>query len=54
MKQEPIYVGIDVSKSRPEAGERHCRRQQRVDSGRGQDRTLRGVAPVECAIDGWS
>ena len=26
----------------------------RVDSGRGQDRTLRGVAPVECAIDGWS
>ena len=28
--------------------------QQRVDSGRGQDRTLRGMAPVECAIDGWS
>ena len=26
----------------------------RVDSGRGQDRTLRGKAPVECAIDGWS
>ena len=26
----------------------------RVDSGRGQDRTLRGMAPVECAIDGWS
>ena len=26
----------------------------RVDSGRGQERTLRGVAPVECAIDGWS
>ena len=29
-------------------------RQLLVDSGRGQDRTLRGVAPVECAIDGWS
>ena len=28
--------------------------QLRVDSGRGQDRTLRGVMPVECAIDGWS
>ena len=28
--------------------------QERVDSGRGQDRTLRGKAPVECAIDGWS
>ena len=27
---------------------------RRVDSGRGQDRTLRGKAPVECAIDGWS
>ena len=27
---------------------------ERVDSGRGQDRTLRGKAPVECAIDGWS
>ena len=26
----------------------------RVDSGKGQDRTLRGKAPVECAIDGWS
>ena len=26
----------------------------RVDYGRGQDRTLRGMAPVECAIDGWS
>ena len=26
----------------------------RVDSGRGQDRTLRGMAPVECAICGWS
>ena len=26
----------------------------RVDSGRGQDRTLRGMASVECAIDGWS
>ena len=26
----------------------------RVDSGRGQNRTLRGKAPVECAIDGWS
>ena len=25
-----------------------------VDSGRGQDRTLRGMAPVERAIDGWS
>ena len=25
----------------------------RVDSGRGQNRTLRRVAPVECAIDGW-
>ena len=24
----------------------------RVDSGRGQDRTLRGMASVECAIDG--
>ena len=24
----------------------------RVDSGRGQDRTLRGMSPVECAIDG--
>ena len=29
-------------------------RQVRVDSGRGQDRTLRGKAPVEGAIDGWS
>ena len=28
--------------------------QVRVDSGRGQDRTLRGKAPVECTIDGWS
>ena len=28
--------------------------QARVDSGRGQDRTLRRKAPVECAIDGWS
>ena len=28
--------------------------QTRVDSGRGQDRTLRGKAPVECAIDDWS
>ena len=28
--------------------------QERVDSGRGQDRTLRGMAPVERAIDGWS
>ena len=26
----------------------------RVDSGRGQNRTLRGMEPVECAIDGWS
>ena len=26
----------------------------RVDSGRRQDRTLRGMAPVECGIDGWS
>ena len=26
----------------------------RVDSGRGQDRTLRGKVPVECTIDGWS
>ena len=26
----------------------------RVDSGRGQDRTLRGKVPVESAIDGWS
>lgn len=25
-----------------------------ADSGRGQDRTLRGKALVECAIDGWS
>ena len=25
-----------------------------VDSGRGQDCTLRGKAAVECAIDGWS
>ena len=25
----------------------------RVDSGRGQDRTLRGIVSVECAIDGW-
>ena len=29
-------------------------RQLRVDSGRGQDRTLRGKAAVESAIDGWS
>ena len=29
-------------------------RQVRVDSGRGQDRTLRGMGSVECAIDGWS
>ena len=29
-------------------------RHLRGDSGRGQDRTLRGKAPVECAIDGWS
>ena len=28
--------------------------QLRVVSGRGQDRTLRGMASVECAIDGWS
>ena len=28
--------------------------QYRVDSGKGQDRTLRGKVPVECAIDGWS
>ena len=28
--------------------------QEGVDSGRGQDRTLRGKAPVECTIDGWS
>ena len=28
--------------------------QVRVDSGRGQDRTLRGEAAIECAIDGWS
>ena len=28
--------------------------QDRVDSGRGQNRTLRGMASVECAIDGWS
>ena len=28
--------------------------EKRVDSGRGQDSTLRGKAPVECAIDGWS
>ena len=27
---------------------------QRVDSGRGQDRTLRGKAAIESAIDGWS
>ena len=26
----------------------------RVDSGRGQDRTLRGNTPVECTKDGWS
>ena len=26
----------------------------RVDSGRGWDRTQRGMAPIECAIDGWS
>ena len=26
----------------------------RVDSGRGQNRTLRGMASFECAIDGWS
>ena len=26
----------------------------RVDSGRGQDRTLRGKVPVECTKDGWS
>ena len=25
----------------------------RVDSGKGQDCTLRGMTPVECAIDGW-
>ena len=25
---------------------------KRVDSGRGQDRTLRGMTPLECAIDG--
>ena len=25
----------------------------RVDSGKGQDRTLRGMTPVECAIYGW-
>ena len=24
------------------------------DPGRRQDRTVRGKAPVECAIDGWS
>ena len=28
--------------------------EERVDSGRGQDRTLRGMVPVECTIDGWS
>ena len=28
--------------------------QHRVDSGRGQDRTLRGMTPIECATDGWS
>ena len=28
--------------------------QRRVDSGRGQDRTLRGKAAIESAIDGWS
>ena len=31
-----------------------CREMDRVDFGRGQDRTPRGMAPVECAIDGWS
>ena len=29
-------------------------RDSRVDSGRGQDRTLRGMTPIECATDGWS
>ena len=28
--------------------------QARVDSGRGLDRTLREMAPVECVVDGWS
>ena len=31
-----------------------CSAPPRVDSGRGQDRTLRGMGSVECAIDGWS
>ena len=26
----------------------------RVDSGGGQDSTLRGMMPIACAIDGWS
>ena len=26
----------------------------RVDSGRGQNSTLRGMMPIECAVDSWS
>ena len=44
----------DVEKAERIPFSPETREQERVDSGRGQDRTLRGVAPVECAIDGWS
>ena len=48
MPREGMLIQMDGS-HHPWLGD-----QVRVDFGRGQDRTLRGVAPVECAIDGWS
>ena len=43
----PVHDGHQVEESTGHG-------QVGVDSGRGQDRTLRGMAPVERAIDGWS
>ena len=56
---EPVLVGLeghDPVVTDPELlpAAREVDVLGRVDSGRGQERTLRGVAPVECAIDGWS
>ena len=53
-----IHLQVDdadaVIRRAVEAGAEIENEPERVDSGRGQERTLRGVAPVECAIDGWS
>ena len=54
LMDQPDFSGSGIPEQETEVPQEIVLGADRGDSGRGQDRTLREMAPVECVGGGWS